>query len=138
MRTFRLLLAISLAITAGCARGDWIDRTLVTEDATGVWTGAFVAAGGGGEVRLELQQRGSNLTGYFITTGLQAMRMTAPEPIEGSVAGDVVTFKNARGTFTAELTVSGDEMKGQLSSTLRYEISLRRVDSSPPPGLEKR
>src|SRR6266446_4611042 len=40
----RMLLAISLALGAGCARGDWIDRTLVTVDVTGVWVGrAYIA-----------------------------------------------------------------------------------------------
>lgn len=46
------------------------------------------------KVRLELQQQGSNVMGYFITTGQQAMLMTTPEPIEGRVAGDMVTFKS--------------------------------------------
>src|SRR5215470_14814479 len=38
------LLVIALAVTAGCAQKDWIDRTLVTENVTGSWCGAM---GGG-------------------------------------------------------------------------------------------
>ncbi len=130
-----LLLATMLAMTAGCARTDWIDRTLVTVDVTGVWTGSYGRVGGFGEIRLELQQQGPTVTGHVKTTGLQSGRMMTPEPIEGSVAGDLFRFKDARGRVTAELTVSGDEMNGYLDN---YEVSVRRIDSSPPPGLQKR
>jgi len=54
----RLLLAISLAICLGCAKQDWIDRTLVTGDVSGVWTGSVVSLDGqpmvSCEVRFEL------------------------------------------------------------------------------------
>jgi len=31
----KLIVGISLVLAASCARSDWIDRTLVTEDVTG-------------------------------------------------------------------------------------------------------
>jgi hypothetical protein len=34
-----LLVAAVLAVGSGCAKTDWIDRTLVTTDLTGIWTG---------------------------------------------------------------------------------------------------
>ena len=40
VRTFaRMLLVLAIARTIGCAQKDWIDRTLVTVDVTGVWEG---------------------------------------------------------------------------------------------------
>lgn len=40
VRTFaRMLLVLAIASTIGCAQKDWIDRTLVTVDVTGVWEG---------------------------------------------------------------------------------------------------
>jgi hypothetical protein len=35
------LIAATLAAGSGCTRSDWIDRTLVTVDVTGVWSGTF-------------------------------------------------------------------------------------------------
>ena len=56
--------------------------------------------------------------------------------IEGSMAGDVFKFRDARGTFTGELTVSGDEMtgKGVVGNNRQVVLHLRRVDrgASPP------
>jgi len=34
-----LLIASTLAVGLGCAKTDWIDRTLVTVDVTGTWYG---------------------------------------------------------------------------------------------------
>jgi len=42
-------------------------------------------------------------------------------------------FKNARGSLEGEVTVSGDEMTGQIGTAFGTRgVSLRRVDSSPP------
>jgi hypothetical protein len=43
-----LLIATTLVIGSGCAKQDWIDRTLVTVDVTGTWFGTMMAAGNGG------------------------------------------------------------------------------------------
>jgi len=54
------------------------------------------------------------------------------------MAGDVFTFKNLRGSSNGELTVSGDDMSGQiLWGCGNSRMSLHRVDSvsrteSPP------
>jgi hypothetical protein len=81
------LVAAALAIGSGCANTDWIERTLVTVDVTGVWDGT---------VRLELQQQGPNVTGYFRAPLRLANWEVISGPIEGSVAGDVFRFKDAR------------------------------------------
>jgi hypothetical protein len=121
----RVLIAAALAFGSGCARTDWIDRTLVTENVTGVWFGSI---GGRANVQLELQHQGPKVTGFVRFGG-------SPTPIEGSVAGDVFTFKNARGSFSGELTVGGDEMTGRffdLNGT--RQISLRRANPPEQPN----
>ena len=126
LRTFAgLVLATALAMSSGCAKQDWIDRTLVTVDVTGVWRGAMtqLSTGSGGEATLVLQQQGPNVTGYMqIPAGT-----IVSGPIEGTVAGDVFKFKDARGNLFGELTVNGDEMAGQYSGPMGVRpLSLHR------------
>jgi len=129
VRTFaRALLVLAIASTIGCAQKDWIDRTLLTEDVTGTWTGS---AGGRAVVRLELKHQGPKVTGTVGWLG------GTSESIEGSLAGDVFTFKSARGTVSGILTVSGDEMTGQMSGwplggNQTRQVSMRRDGTSPP------
>jgi hypothetical protein len=132
-----LFLITLLTISAACAKTDWIDRTLVTVDVTGVWTGG--QTGGSGNppllenVVLDLTQQGSTVKG--------SLRVSQREsgPVEGSVAGDLFKFRSARGGLEGELTVNGDEMTGVTSSLGgRIRISFRRVDSSSPPASPPR
>ena len=65
-----LLIAAALAIGSGCAaRLDWIERTLVTVDVTGIWYGT--ASGGAlrttapEELSLDLQQEGVEGQGLY-------------------------------------------------------------------------
>ena len=109
----RLLVAGALTLGSGCASSDWIDRTLMTETVGGEWAGTMVSQDGqpsvSQAVRLELQQKGPKVTGYVRGVGVGS-RLTT---IEGSIAGDVFKFSDERGTLTGELTVNGDEMRGQ-------------------------
>jgi hypothetical protein len=134
------LLLILLASGTGCARTDWIDRTLVTENVTGTWSGSFGEAASFRFVQLDLQHQGPNVTGFIgllpsgSSTGYQDRRA----PIEGSVAGDVFTFKDARGSFSGELTIAGDEMTGRIFGPQgTRQVSLRRAnlpsEPNPPP-----
>jgi hypothetical protein len=130
-----VLIAAALAFGSGCARSDWIDRTLVTVDVTGVWTGNWGGTGAGG-FRLELEQQGSKVKGVIRFAG----NLADAGPIDGMVAGDVFRFKDKRGGVEGELTVSGDEMIGLMSGGAgrgvggSRSISLKRVDSSSRPG----
>jgi len=132
-RMARVLLGILVVLLMGCAQKDWIDRTLVTENVTGSWTGSLGVGGCYRDVRLDLQQDGTKVTGVA-TISLSG----APFPIQGGMAGDVFTFKNLRGSSNGELTVSGDDMSGQiLWGCGNSRMSLHRVDSvsrteSPP------
>jgi hypothetical protein len=61
-----MLLTMVIAIDSGCVtRADWIERTLVTVDVTGVWQGISEAGMGGGNVALwlDLRQEGPKVTG---------------------------------------------------------------------------
>jgi hypothetical protein len=69
MKTIAWVILVAAAYGSGCARPDWIERTLVTEDVTGLWYGRylpsapFAASAGGSEVWLDLRQEGSKVRG---------------------------------------------------------------------------
>jgi hypothetical protein len=135
-----IFIAVALGIGAGCTTPpDWIDRTLVTVDVTGTWQGASPVKVGPGypDLWLELQQQGPKAKGSSrarIGGGLPVM---LSGPIEGTVAGDVFTFRQTNGPVTGELTVSGDEMKGEILQPSRFPIVLRRVGSPPRPDSRR-
>jgi hypothetical protein len=128
-----LLIVAILAFGSGCAKRDWIDRTLVTVDAAGTWYGtiggASAAMGTTLEMWLELEQAGSKVNGSVRYKPDQSFNMSGP--IGGTVSGDVFRYRQLRGPLDFELTVSGDEMTGLVSGR---PVSLRRVDPSSPPG----
>jgi hypothetical protein len=141
LRTFAgLVLATVLTMSTGCAKTDWIDRTLVTVDVTGTWYGygtssATTSGGMSGnvEIWLELEQEGSRVKGSYRQKPDQSSNVSGP--IEGTVSGDVFRYRLVRGSSDIELTVSGDEMNGQTSDR---RFSLRRVNSSSPPASPPR
>src|SRR5262249_10322225 len=142
-----LLGVVTLVIGFGCAKTDWIDRTLVTVDVTGTWNGSVAGTGSGGRppgLLFELEQQGSTVKGSmrfpaggsseWVTTSSRII----PGPLDGTVAGDMFRFRLTNGSLAGELTVSGDEMNGQVSWSGGRPISLRRVDPSSPPASPPR
>jgi len=126
-----LLLVVSLVAGAACARSDWIDRTLVTEDVTGVWLGSTI--------QLELQQQGARVTGVITVPPFGGSSLTSGVPLEGSVAGDVFSFKDSRGVYSGELTVSGDDMTGQVFGPGgKRKASFRRESAASQPDSPRR
>ena len=126
-----LLLVVSLVAGAACARSDWIDRTLVTEDVTGVWLGSTI--------QLELQQQGARVTGVITVPPFGGSSLTSGVPLEGSVAGDVFSFKDSRGVYSGELTVSGDDMTGQIFGPGgKRKASFRRESAASQPDSPRR
>ena len=129
-----LLIATTFVVCSGCAKPDWIDRTLVTVDVTGKWEGP---ATGANQYWFELEQRGTTVKGSVrFTTGSGWQSGGANSgAIDGSMAGDVFRFVAARGGLEGELTVSGDEMNGWISSaySLRSPVSLQRADAAASP-----
>ena len=63
MRAVLGVIAAAVLFGSGCAKQDWIDRTLVTVSVTGTWSGTMTGASGGAVVLLELQQQGAKVTG---------------------------------------------------------------------------
>jgi hypothetical protein len=129
-----LILMVSVVVGVGCAKPDWIQQTLVTADVTGVWVGSFGRPGTSfaNEIQFELEQQGSKVKGHYRLL-LNPASGARTGPIEGTVAGDLFTFRLTAGASEGEMTVSGDEMKGSLKSGGPVQLLLRRIDSSPPP-----
>jgi hypothetical protein len=126
MRKVIPLIAL-LIVVSGCARSDWIDRTLVTVDVTGTWEGA-AAKTTHGIFQLWLEQQGSRVKGQIRNVGSCSF---GAGPVEGSVAGDVFSFRQSNGPLTGEMTVSGDEMSGGGSGGCgQFQITLRRVNAA--------
>ena len=131
-----MLLATMLAMSAGCAKTDWIDRTLVTVDVTGTWYGSS-AGSAGREIFLELKQDASKVTGSVRI--FPGGSISKAEPIDGTVAGDVFRFRQRNGIVEGEVTVSGDEMNGRVTLDQGGRpVSLRRVDPSSRPASPPR
>ena len=127
-----LLVVAAVAVDSGCAKQDWIDRTLVTVDVTGTWQGSTENAW----VELVLEQQGGpRVKGSMQVKGAKNMGNTISGLIDGNVAGDVLSFKDSRGHLEGEMTVSGNELDGRVSFFgSSRPIILRRIDSSSPPG----
>jgi len=144
MKTRLVLVTVTvLGCLSGCAKPDWIQQTLVTADVTGVWTGTTLAGMTTSmEVRLDLEQRGPKVVGDFRVIGgagagfLGLVGGTATA-IDGTVAGDVFTFKQRSGALAGDFTVSGDEMVGSISSGTALRLSLRRVSATPRPASRR-
>jgi hypothetical protein len=97
---------------------------------------------GGGkppDLLFELEQQGSTVKGFMrLPAGGSSQSVSYgsrinPGPLTGTVAGDVFRFRLTNGSVEGELTVSGDEMNGQVSWSGSRTITLRRVDPSSPP-----
>ena len=135
MKTIGTILA---AVTMMCASGctthpDWIDRTLVTVDVTGTWHGWAIVSNVGSnspEMWLVLKQEGPRATGSVRATAGHSGIRPVNGPIEGTLAGDVLSFRLTDGSLTGEMRVSEDTMTGQIADSPfggRYVVTLQRV-----------
>ena len=134
MRAAWVVIGVALVLASGCAQQDWIDRTLVTVDVTGTWSGLVGGTGAGmaSNFQLELSQEGPAVKGTVQARATGVGDLSGP--LQGTVAGDMFRFKNARGSLEGEAAVSGDEMTGQIRTAFGTRaVSLRRVNVSPPP-----
>jgi hypothetical protein len=126
-----MIMVAALAVSSGCAKTDWIDRTLVTANVTGVWEGSFRGTGGGGGgVTFVLQQQGAKVTGGMkIVAGGRQLGASSEEgiPIEGTVSGDTFIFHGMAGPqMRGEFQVNVDEMIGAWTRVVTQTATLRR------------
>jgi hypothetical protein len=136
------LIAAVLVFSGACVtRPDWIQATLVTVDVTGVWRGTSsvgLGSSAGGDFLLDLAQEGPKVKGRFQAGG-GPMTADRSGPLEGRVGGDVLSFRaqSSDVVWIGELTVSGDQMEGEIRGITgrSIRVSLRRVD---PPASPQR
>jgi len=129
MRWAWTIITVAFVLVSGCAQKDWIDRTLVTVDVTGLWEGTQDFGPGGGGTRdivIVLQQQGAKVTGE-IRNSATALGIGSPPdtPVEGTVNGDTLRMSGRRTSVV--LQVNGDEMTGSGDGGNRsFRVSLRR------------
>jgi hypothetical protein len=131
------ILVAALALGSGCARPDWIERTLVTVDVTGVWSGVMArGVPTSFDITIDLKQEGPKVTGFLKWTGFSysGIYEDLPGPVEGTVSGDRFEFKRINGSFSGAMTVTGDEYDGAGAHECRTRLNLsttRRFIRSP-------
>jgi hypothetical protein len=137
-RTGGVFIGLLFLLCTGCARRDWTSDLLVFADVTGKWEGTVVLGGVSRTVSWRLRQSGARVTGEA-ASGL-GRRLDGT--IEGVVNGDVFTFGIGEASATGALTVSGDEMVGELDFTIGAgtrcpcPIHLRRSGPAAPTGAQ--
>jgi len=136
MRAALGVIAAAFVFASGCVQKDWIDRTLVTVDVTGVWEGAQRGPNYVNPIELVLRQEGAKVTGW-ITGGehpldhlgdrIRGGTAESPIPIEGRVSGDAFSFHEVSGmSLHVQVQVNGDEMTGSGSRLTPWTIALHR------------
>ena len=138
MKSSWVAIVVALVFASGCVKQqDWIDRTLVTVDVTGVWEGTFTGTNGSGGVRFVLQQQGAKVKGemriYRLPVGPPERAIAEGAiRIEGTVSGDAFTFQMVDTQIVkgpqgyGEFQVNGDEMIGSFSRFYNQTATLRR------------
>jgi hypothetical protein len=105
--TAGVLVAAALILAFGCARPDWIQQTLVTENLTGTWESSDYIF-----IEIALEQQGQKVTGSV----LKPRHLSGA--IEGTMTGDEFRFQRKNGIFEGQMSVSGDEMSGTLRAVV--------------------
>jgi hypothetical protein len=134
MKTIAWVISLAaLALGSGCARSDWIERTLFMVDVTGVWYGELRTSVHRMEISIDLKQEGPKVEGSLWGKGfVPTLLRDAPGPVEGTVSGERFEFRRTDGPLRGDMRVSGDEMTGQAQTGFGPgQVSLRRIVSSP-------
>jgi len=131
-----IVIGVALVLASGCAKQDWIDRTLVTVDVTGVWEGAQTGPNYVNPIELVLRQEGAKVTGWMtggehpldhLGDRIREGTAESPIPIEGRVSGDTFSFHEVSGmSVHVQVQVNGDEMTGSGSRLTPWTIALHR------------
>jgi hypothetical protein len=128
--TVWVILVVALATGSSCTHPDWIERTLVTVDVTGTWSGTIAAGANAAEILIDLKQEGPKVEGsvrwkgFAFTTNFGDLAGL----VEGTVSGDRFEFRRTNGHLRGDVIVSGDEMTGHAHvRSGPASIVLRRV-----------
>jgi hypothetical protein len=130
-----LLGVVSLVIASGCAKTDWIDRTLVAVDVTGSWYGAFGAGVGAGarDVLFELEQKGATVKGFmrFPTTDDIKIALAVLAGVIGliSILFNVYQYVAARRRESLSQIIQGEKETAAASA-----VRIRGMRRSPRRG----
>jgi hypothetical protein len=122
MRVRTLLLAGLLAFSGTMGFGAAVAQT---GNVSGKWQGTWAyqnASLGSGQIVMTLAQSGTKATGDMVVTGTPVPRSGAVTVL---VQGNDVYFVYPTGA-TGYLTVSGDEMKGQIDGMNPANVILKR------------
>ena len=127
MRRVRGLAAVALTLlVAGCASGGSGSPMMgapPTVNVTGRWLGNWMfepVSMGGGQVVMDLNQVGADVTGNLTVTGPSINR---PSTIQATVSGNDMIL---RGRISGRLTVTGDQMSGQVDGVLPATLTAQR------------
>jgi|SRR5215469_5619631 len=121
-----LLMAALIASTiSGCASTGSAGSTAgaapaMTANVAGTWTGFIGQGGFHSDLRYELQQEGTKVSGRANAAAAGGGWVY----LEGTVEGDTFTYNLSRGSCCGRLTVKDDEMIGH--ATNGYPIQVRR------------
>jgi len=124
MRVRTLLLA-GLLVAFGGTIGVGAASAQTPGNVSGKWQGTWVYQNSGlgsGQIVMTLAQSGTKATGNLLVTGTPVERSGSVTVL---VQGNDVYFVYPTG-FTGYLTVSGDEMKGQLDGMNPANVILKR------------
>lgn len=121
---FTKLLLVGLVIlgSAVCAS---MPSAQTKPNLTGKWAGTWAyqqATLGSGQITMTLTQQGSKASGNMVVTGAPVDRSGA---INVMISGNDVYLIYPTG-FTGYLTISGDEMKGQIDGMNPANVVLKR------------
>jgi len=118
-----LLVVTAVLLIAGCASGGPTMGPPPSVNVTGRWLGNWMfdpVSMGGGQVVMDLNQVGAEVNGTLTVTGPSINR---PTTIQATVAGNEVIL---RGRISGRLTVTGDQMSGQVDGVLPATVTAQR------------
>jgi len=114
-----LVVAVALA-SAGCATAPMAPSSV---NVTGKWQGTWAfeqVSLGGGQIVMDLQQTGAQVTGNVTVSGPAVNR---PTTIQAVVTGNDLKLE---GRIPGTLTVSGDKMTGIVDGVVAANVTMQR------------
>jgi hypothetical protein len=117
------LVAVVVIASAGCASAPTASTAPPSVNVTGKWQGTWAfeqVSLGGGQIVMDLQQTGAQVTGNVTVTGPAVNR---PTTIQAVVSGSDMMLQ---GRIPGTLTVSGDKMTGVVYGVVEANVTMQR------------